>query len=153
MKPPLTSHTLSSCENSNRALQRVTKCVIMYPYSEYGKEVYRARNGRKGCRLLHARTSSRDTTVQARKCNEAATSRKTTRIQGGRNLAYQQGRICTVHEVSEERLSPQRGKQLTLSVAERMPNCFQHLSIHSCLSYLVAYYSTIGDGVGSEVEP
>jgi hypothetical protein len=137
MKPPLTSthtHPVIACVNSNHMLQRVSKYVIMYPYSEYGKEVYRARDGRKGCRLLHARTSSRDTTVQARKCNEAATSRETARVQGGRNLAYQQGRICTVHEVSEECLS-QREKQLTLSVAGSTPTVSEALSVDPCSSY------------------
>jgi hypothetical protein len=123
-----------------------TKYATMIPYSEYGKEASRARYGRTKGGILHARTGCRTAATQTRQRNQDAPTRGDAWVQSGGSLAYQQRRICTVHEVSEECLSEQ-GEQVTLSVAGSTPNVSQALSVDPCSRYLVAYCTTVGNGV------
>lgn len=78
---------------------------IISPYSEYGKEVNRARDGRTDKRvrgLLDAGRGCRGIATQAGYSDEVDTSEKASSLQSGRLLAHRQGRVRTVHEDSEE---------------------------------------------------
>lgn len=125
--------------NSNYILQNVTECVMISPYSEYGKEVNRARYG-KGERsgLLHAVSSGRDATARSGKCNAVAASRQASRVQDWGSLAHQQSGICTVLRNSEERLSE---RKLTSVGSTKIVTCscsgpkWQSLADATCCNY------------------
>ena len=105
------------------------KCVIIHPYSGYGKEVYRACYDRYNRGILHTGAGCRDIATETGQCNQDATPWRDAWLQGWGNLAHQQRGICTVHEDSEKRLPTQKGKLTSLSAAQRQsPITVQALS-------------------------
>lgn len=113
--------TVHRSYNSDSLLQNTAICVILSPYSEYGKEENRAPYDRQGG-LLHAGRSCRSSQHQAGKCNKAVTSGENAGLQVWRFLAYRQRRVCTVSKSSEKQVPVRPGKLtgcISLSAATR----------------------------------
>lgn len=148
MKPPLTSHTHPSIVSRNYVLPYVATCgdVIKCPQNTchmainmlqlpYGNE----RETNDGRRVTSASQRAWMEPLQAQAPRTGILL--CSKVEARRNLHHFTNQVANPHQrgSTEENTGFLRGKgnQITLSVAERMPNCFQHLSIHSCLSYLV----------------
>jgi hypothetical protein len=146
MKPPLTSHTHPSIVSRNYVLPYVATCgnVIKCPQNTchmainmlqlpYGNE----RETNDGRRVTSASQRAWMEPLQAQAPRTGILL--CSKVEARRNLHHFTNQVANPHHrgSTEENTGFLRGKEneITLSVAERMPNCFQHLSIHSCLSY------------------
>ena len=143
MNMGLTVDNVATCCISNHRLQFKHKYVILLPYSEYGKEVYRARHDRTKGELLHDGASCRNVATHTGKRGPASTEGGNARSQSRGYVADQQKGVRTVHGNSEERL-PGKGKLTTLSAVQRqlpsdwnpVGNCLSPYCFHVILQHM-----------------
>jgi 5-methylcytosine-specific restriction endonuclease McrA len=148
MKPPLPSaHTHPSIVSRIYVLRFVALCGTIETY------LWRYKGGLDDCdggkvtnRRGGSTEDSQSTVYRSQILERGSDSSNQVR---GRNMVGE-GVGCEC--LSRKAEVPQtRGNELTLSVADVASISFQPFDATPCLSYLVAYYTTIGDGVGMEL--